>query len=157
MHNMYGICRVRQLRRMLGDGNELAVLDVREEGVCARDGHLLIASNVPLSRLEMRLSALVPNRGTRIVLCDGGEGLAQTAAERLARFGYTGVQVLDGGTTTWAAGGEKLYTGQYVPSKAFGEYVHHHDRPPEVTATELHGWQHEDRDLLILDSRPLEE
>ena len=148
---------VRQLRRVLDDGGEIAVIDVREEGVCARDGHLLHAANVPLSHLEMRLPALVPNRSTRIVVCDGGDGLARKAAARLVTYGYSHCRVLDGGTPAWAAAGERLYTGQYVPSKAFGEYVHHYDRPPEVNASDLHAWQREGRDLLILDSRPLEE
>ena len=147
----------RQLRHMLGDGGEIAVIDAREEGVFARDGHLLAASNVPLSHLEMRLATLVPNRSTRVVVCDGGEGLAATAAARLATFGYTDAKSLAGGAPAWAAAGERLYTGQYVPSKAFGEFVHHYDRPPEVTANDLHAWQHAGRDLLILDSRPLEE
>ena len=44
----------RQLRERYDDGRELAVLDVREEGVYSRDGHLLRVSNVPLSVLELR-------------------------------------------------------------------------------------------------------
>ncbi len=145
------------LRRMLDDAAEIALIDVREEGVFARDGHILLASNLPLSRLEMRLAALVPRRATRVVVCDGGEGLAAMAAERMLPHGYRDVSVLAGGTPAWARAGERLYTGVYVPSKAFGEFVHHHDRPPEVTATELAAWQRDGRDLLILDSRPLDE
>jgi rhodanese-related sulfurtransferase len=147
----------RTLRRALDDGREIALIDVREEGVFARDGHLLLASNVPLSQLELRLAALVPRRATRIVVCDGDEGLAGTAALRIARHGYTDVGVLSGGASAWAQAGERLYTGVYVPSKAFGEFIHHHERPPEVTAPELAAWQNDGRDLLILDSRPLEE
>ena len=145
------------LRRMLDDGGEIALLDVREEGVFARDGHLLLASNVPLSHLEIRISALLPRKSVRIVVCDGGEGLAQTAAERLTAIGYPNVQQLAGGTAAWKAAGFPLYTGVYVPSKAFGEYILHEDAPPEVTAAELHAWKSEGRDLVILDSRPLDE
>lgn len=147
----------RQLRRMLDDGGEIALIDVREEGIFARDGHLLLASNVPSSHLEMRMPALVPRRTTRVVVCDGGEGLAARAVQRLAEHGYSSLGVLAGGTPAWAAAGGRLYTGQYVPSKAFGEYVHHHDRPPEVSADELAAWKRAGRDLLILDSRPLDE
>ena len=32
------------LRRMLDDGDEITVLDTREEGVFSRDGHILLAS-----------------------------------------------------------------------------------------------------------------
>ena len=71
----------QQLRQRYDDGGELAVLDVREEGVYSRDGHLLRVSNVPLSVLELRARALLPRLATRIVVCDGGEGLADIAAQ----------------------------------------------------------------------------
>ncbi len=81
-----------ELTSWLGDGDELALLDVREEGVFGR-GHLLLAVCVPLSRMELRIRDLVPRFTTRIALCDGGgdgdgaDGLAEAAALRLARFG----------------------------------------------------------------------
>lgn len=178
-----------ELRRMLDDGGEIALLDMREEGVFARDGHILLSSNVPLSHLEMRVSALLPRKSVRIVLCDGGlpsgpsagdgvppfgpsvgqqgpkskrelmhgESLASTAASRLVELGYTNVKRLEGGTPAWAVAGHRLYTGVYVPSKAFGEYILHQDQPPEVTANELYAWKNDGRDLVILDSRPLDE
>src|SRR5579883_622845 len=58
-----------ELKAMLHDGGELALLDVREEGVFAKR-HLLLACPLPLSRLELGIDALVPRRTTRIVLCD---------------------------------------------------------------------------------------
>lgn len=147
----------RQLRQMLDDGKEIAVLDVREEGVYSYTGHLLRVSNVPLSVLELRVVALLPRKTTRIVLCDGGEGLAELAAEKLARGGYSEVAVLSGGAPAWAAAGFRLYTGVYVPSKAFGEYIQHEDAPPEVTAAELADWQRSGKDIVVVDSRPLAE
>ena len=42
-------------------GGELALLDLREEGVFGQ-GHLLFASNCLLSRLELRAADLVPRR-----------------------------------------------------------------------------------------------
>lgn len=146
-----------QLRQLYDDGRELAVLDVREEGVYSRDGHLLRVSNVPLSLLELRVRALVPRLATRIVVCDGGEGLAGQAAQKLVAGGYTDVSVLDGGTPAWKAIGGRLYTGVYVPSKAFGEYIQHEDAPCEVTATELNDWMKSGKDLVVVDSRPLAE
>lgn len=145
---------VQQLRQMFDDGDELAVLDVREEGVYSYNGHLLLVSNVPLSVLELRVPALVPRKSTRVVLCDGGEGLAALAAERLIQGGYSDIAVLDGGTSAWAAAGFRLYTGVYVPSKAFGEYIQHEDAPREVTATELAEWQRTGKDIVVVDSRP---
>jgi rhodanese-related sulfurtransferase len=147
------------LRHMLDDGSEIALLDVREEGVYSRDGHILLASNLPLSHLEMRAPALLPRKSVRLVVCDTDEGetLAQRAATRLHDIGYTNVHILHGGTRAWTAAGFRLYTGVYVPSKAFGEYILHEDKPPEITAAELHAWQAERRDLVVLDSRPLDE
>lgn len=146
-----------QLRQWYDGGGELAVLDVREEGVYSYTGHLLRVSNVPLSVLELRVPALLPRRDVRIVVCDGGEGLAERAAGKLAAGGYRDVGVLDGGTPAWKAAGGRLYTGVYVPSKAFGEYIQHEDAPPEVTATELDAWMKSGRDMVVVDSRPLNE
>ncbi len=147
----------RQLREKFDDDGEMAVLDVREEGVYSRDGHLLRVSNVPLSVLELRVPALLPRKNVRIIVCDGGEGLAEKAAEKLLAGGYTDVSVLDGGTAAWKATGGRLYTGVYVPSKAFGEYIQHEDAPREVTAAELDAWMKSGRDMVVVDSRPLAE
>ena len=107
------------LKAMLHDGGELALLDVREEGVFGQN-HLLLAVNLPLSRLEFRLDALVPRRRARVVLCDGGDGLAERAAARLAGFGYHSVAILEGGIAGWKAAGYELFSGVFVPSKAIG-------------------------------------
>ena len=92
-----------ELKAMLSDGEELALLDVREEGIFA-EGHLLFAASLPLSRLELKLDALVPRRATRIVLCDDDDGLAHRAAAKLMRFGYRNLAVLAGGVARLASG-----------------------------------------------------
>ena len=78
---------------MLGDGGELALIDLREELTFSQN-HLLWARSVPLSRLELRFARLVPRRTTRIVLCDDGDGLAERAAEILARAGYSDLSLI---------------------------------------------------------------
>ena len=55
------------VKAMLGDGAELALVDLREELTFSQN-HLLWARNVPLSRLELRFARLVPRKTTRIVL-----------------------------------------------------------------------------------------
>ena len=73
----------RQLKRMLHDGGEIALLDVREAGQFG-ESHLLLATPLPYSRLELDASALVPRRTTRVVVCDDGAlGVAERAAKRL--------------------------------------------------------------------------
>src|SRR5579885_1207443 len=118
----------RQVKAMLRDGGELALLDVREEGVFARS-HLLFATPLPLSRLELDLAALVPRRSTRIVLLDDADGLADRAAALMTRFGYRDLAVLAGGVAAWRDAGYELFSGVHVPSKAFGE-VGVHDLAP---------------------------
>jgi rhodanese-related sulfurtransferase len=144
------------LKKLLHDGGELAVLDVREEGVFAKR-HLLLAASAPLSRLEIRAPLIVPRRSTRVVLCDGNEGLAQRAAAVLIRNGYTDVMVLDGGVDAWAAAGYEVYSGINVPSKAFGEFVEHQENTPRMPAQEIKARVDAGESVVILDSRPLAE
>jgi rhodanese-related sulfurtransferase len=145
-----------ELRAMLGDGEELALLDVREEGVFAK-GHLLTAASLPLSRLELRLDALVPRRSTRVVLCDDDETLARRAAAAMRRFGYRNISVLEGGVGAWRAAGFELFSGVYVPSKAFGEHLEHACDTPRIEAAELKARMDAGEDLVVLDSRPMSE
>src|SRR2546423_3495866 len=84
------------LKGMLADGEELAIVDVREELIFSQ-GHLLFARSIPLSRLELNFGRLVPRRATRIVLCDGADGLARRAADVLAGCGYRNLFALAGG------------------------------------------------------------
>jgi len=141
---------------MIGDGSELALVDVREELIFSQS-HLLLARSVPLSRFELRFPGLVPRRSTRIVLCDDNDGLAAHAAAILSRNGYADVTVLDGGVPGWGAAGLELFSGVYVPSKAFGEYVEHTDDTPNITAPELERLIRDGADLVVLDSRPFDE
>ena len=95
------------LRRRLTEADELALLDVREQGVFAR-AHILLASNLPLSRLETDMAGLVPRRTTPIVLCDDDDGLAERAARRLSDFGYENLTILDGGLPAWRDAGRSV-------------------------------------------------
>ena len=144
------------LRAMLLDGNELALLDVREERIFS-ESHLLFARSVPLSRLELRMARLVPRRATRIVPVDGGDGLAERAAEVLGAAGYTDVGILDGGNPAWAAASYELFSGVNVPSKAFGEFVEHESGTPSISAQELDALMQAGADMVVLDSRPFDE
>jgi rhodanese-related sulfurtransferase len=146
----------RDLKTMLRDGGELALLDVREEGEFGRN-HLLFACSLPLSRLELRIDALVPRRSTRVVLCDANDGLAQRAARRLAELGYGNLAVLAGGVAAWQEAGYELFSGVNVPSKAFGEFIEHHDDTPRLTAEEIKAALDSGTDMVILDSRPMSE
>jgi len=146
-----------QLRELLLAGGELALLDVREQGVHYQ-GHPFYACSLPLSRLELMVEDLVPRRTVPIVLLDGGsDGLSERAAAKLEQLGYPDVAILENGCAGWQASGGELFSGVNVPSKAFGEFVEHHYETPRVPPAELKRLQDSGRKLVILDSRPFEE
>ena len=145
------------LRERLLSGGELALLDVREQGVHTQ-GHPFFACSLPLSRLETMVLDLVPRFDAPLVLLDGGgEGLAERACAKLGQLGYTDVQILEGGCAAWKATGGELFSGVNVPSKAFGEFVEHHYGTPRIPPAELQRLKASGRKLVILDSRPWEE
>jgi rhodanese-related sulfurtransferase len=146
----------RTLKAQLHDGGELALLDAREELPFGRR-HLLMASCVPLSRLELLVNDLVPRRGARVIWCDHGEGLAALAAARMAGLGYQDVAWLDGGIAAWEAAGFRIYSGVHVPSKAFAEVVEHEAGTPWISAQDLRSLIDRKADIAIYDSRSYEE
>src|SRR5580704_8407838 len=146
----------RALKAQLNDGGELALLDAREELPFGRR-HLLMASCVPLGRLELLVDDLVPRRGARVVWCDDGEGLAARAAERMSALGYQDVASLDGGIAAWEAAGFRVYSGVHVPSKAFAEVVEHEAGTPWISAQDLQALIDCKANIAIYDSRSYEE
>jgi rhodanese-related sulfurtransferase len=145
-----------ELKAMLADGRELALIDLREE-LPFSERHLLWARSVPLSRLELNFARLVPRRTTRIVLCDDGEGLTEHAAKILGEAGYSDVSELAGGIAAWAGAGFELFSGVNVPSKAFGEFIEHANATPSIGADELDRLMRAGTDMVVLDSRPFDE
>ncbi len=146
-----------RLKTMLHDGSELALLDVREAGEFG-ESHLLFATPLPYSRLELDIGALVPRTSAPIVLCDDGHsGVAELAAKRLEHLGYSHVAVLEGGTAGWTAAGHRLFAGVNVPSKTFGELVEHAYHTPRITAQQLVAMREAGEDFVILDGRPYAE
>lgn len=145
-----------ELHEALKGTGEIALIDVRPEAVYGAN-HILFASNIPLGLLELRIADLVPRMATPITLCDGGEGLAEAAAAKLAGFGYTDLSILEGGVNAWGAAGLELFSGLYVPSKAFGEFVEHEYGTPSVSAEELKAMMDAGENMVVLDSRPMSE
>lgn len=143
------------LSEMLLDQQELALLDVRENGTYSF-GHLFFAVSTPLSHLELKLGALVPRRSVRVVLVDEGglDDRALLAAQRMRSWGYQNIHLLAGGMQAWKAASLPVFSGVYVPSKAFGEFVEHECGTPSVSAQTLSEWMDNGKDMVILDSRP---
>jgi rhodanese-related sulfurtransferase len=156
-----GSITAAELRERYHSGGEIAVVDVREEG-SFHERHLLMASCLPLSRLELIAPGLLPRHSAPIVVCAddksiGGEGLAERAAARLIEGGFTEVAVLAGGVAAWEAAGFPVYSGVHVPSKAFAEVVEHEYGTPWISAEELAERQKSGERMAIFDSRSYEE
>ncbi len=152
---------VAEVKALMSGEDELAFLDVREEGEFS-EGHTLFAQSVPLSKLELRAMTLLPNPAVRIVVMDNGDegqstGRAGRAASRLSRCGYANLAVVDGGLKAWREAGFEVFGGVNVPSKAFGEIVEHECETPRLDATELKAMVDAGQNVVILDSRPFEE
>jgi rhodanese-related sulfurtransferase len=141
---------------MLADQQEIAFLDMREL-VPFGAGHPLLATNLPLSCMEIRMHHLVPRTTTRIVLTDAGDRMTALAAKRLERLGYTNIAELDGGALAWAAAGFKLFPEIEVPTKGFGAFARRFGRPPFITPRELDRALRSGEDWVVLDSRPPDE
>ncbi|BCQ29624.1 sulfurtransferase (plasmid) [Caballeronia sp. NK8] len=145
-----------QLRTLIAQRSELAVLDVREEGVSARR-RLFYSSVAPVGRLGLVIVRLVPRRGTPIVLVDTHGEHTPRAAALLARWGYTDVSILEGGVDGWENAGFEVFSGTNVPGKAFGEVIEHELHTPNIDAETLKARQDAGDDLVVLDSRPFGE
>jgi rhodanese-related sulfurtransferase len=152
---------VQDVKAMLKSNEVFAFFDVREEGEFSIKGHPLFATPLPLSRLEPRVFALLPDPGTKIVLMDAGDegtnGRAERGAVRLKQMGYDNVEVMKGGLKAWADAGCEVFTGVNVPSKAFGEVVEHDNDTPRIDAADLQKLIDAKTDMVILDSRPMPE
>ena len=144
------------VRAALRAGTEIALIDVREEGVFA-EAHPLFAASLPLGRLELEVLDRVPRLDTPIVLYDDGEGLVAAAGRTLRSLGYTRVSQLDGGLAGWSRDGGEVFRDVNSPSKAFGELVEAQRHTPSIAARDLRRLLDEGADLVVLDARREEE
>jgi rhodanese-related sulfurtransferase len=97
------------LAEWLTDGEELAVIDVREREVVGYASPLF-ATNLPAAEVPGSLARFVPRRSVRTVLIDDGSGVADELAEKLEIDGWTQVVAVEGGIPAWLASGEDLPT-----------------------------------------------
>ncbi len=146
----------RDVEALRSAGGEWALIDVREAAE-ADAGHVPGSTFLPRRMLELRIAEFVSDPRTTIVLVDEGGGRAALAAATLARLGYTGVRVLEGGTRGWEAAGLALDTGSNVPSKLFGERVFEEEAVPQLPVEELERWSREGRAYRVVDIRTPDE
>ncbi|MGU9956441.1 MAG: rhodanese-like domain-containing protein [Arenicellales bacterium WSBS_2016_MAG_OTU3] len=140
------------LRHILADGNEIALLDVRELTAFSI-GHLWLANNLPLSRLELQIRRFVPRNDTRIVICDDANGIAERAANVLGKMEFSNLHILQGGVPAWSEAGFDLTDGNYVIAHAFGFFIEEQYGLQIITASDLRNKIQNREDILIIDAR----
>ncbi|MCC2099309.1 MAG: hypothetical protein KDJ29_20635 [Hyphomicrobiales bacterium] len=154
---MAGSISPSSLFARLRDGvEEIAVLDVREEGRFG-DGHILVASALPLSRLELEIHRLAPRKTVFVVVYDDNDGVAPRACEKLAQLGYANTAELHGGLPAWVGAGYAIYDGLNTPSKALGVFAHRELGIPEIMPGALAAMLDSGRQVAVLDCRPFSE
>lgn len=147
---------VPELADKFSSQDEFALIDPREQGVFTR-GHLLGASNLPYSRLELLIEKTVPRKSAEIILCDDGDGAAARARTALEDMGYNNIKTLEGGVSAWAVYGYHVFSGVNIIGKAFGEYLEKTADTPRIRAEDLHTRSASGEPIYLLDSRTPEE
>jgi glyoxylase-like metal-dependent hydrolase (beta-lactamase superfamily II)/rhodanese-related sulfurtransferase len=97
-----------QLRARIARGdNDILLLDVRERDAYDA-GHLPGAMHLPRGQLELRVNAMFPDPGRRIVVyCELGL-ISTLAAATLKDLGFERAVALDGGAKAWREAGYEL-------------------------------------------------
>jgi rhodanese-related sulfurtransferase len=148
--------RPQQVHQALRQRQEIALIDLREEGPHA-EGHPLWAAQLSAGRLELDAPWRLPRREVPVVLFDSGgpdpEGLVEAAGQRLQALGYTAVAALEGGLQGWRQAGLELFIDVNVPSKAFGELLAEARATPMLPAEEVKALIDCGADLLVVDVR----
>ena len=152
----HAVIAYEDVRRVLLDKQEIALVDVREEDLYAQS-HPLFAVNLPYGRIECDARRRIPRLDTPVVLMDNGEGLTLRAAHVLARMGYTQLSIFQNGLSGWAAAGGELFRDVNVPGKAFGELVESKRKTPSMSASEIKALIDNGADLVVLDARRFDE
>ncbi|MGX1317544.1 rhodanese-related sulfurtransferase [Bradyrhizobium sp. USDA 377] len=144
------------IRRALLLREEIALLDLRHEAGFAT-GHPLFAANLAADRIEIEAEVRLPRKDVAIVLYDGGEGLVETGAERLAALAYSNISALDGGLKAWRDASYQMFEDVNSYSKAFGELVEARRHTPSLSADEVAKLIAEKANIAILDVRRFDE
>jgi rhodanese-related sulfurtransferase len=104
-------CNVEAVKTRLDSGEELHLVDVREESEYAR-GHLPGAVHIGKGVIERDIEEKIPDVNATIVLYCGGGYRSVLAADALQRMGYTNVISMDGGWRGWTSAAYAVETAE---------------------------------------------
>lgn len=106
-----------QVRKVLSNGGDATVLDVREKEEY-RDGHLPGAISVPRGFLDMQVEEVVPDKSTQLILYCAGGTRSLLAGRTLREMGYSDVTSMTGGFGAWkGAGNDWVQDFQFSPEQ----------------------------------------
>jgi rhodanese-related sulfurtransferase len=151
-----GAVSAASVRQALLSGAEIALIDVRPEGLFA-EGHPLFAASLPLGRLEAEVLDRLPRRSVPVVAYGGSDRETAAAIRRLRELGYSDVSSLADGLAGWAATGGELFRDVNASSKAFGELVAARAGTPFLSAGELAAMIAGGSRCVVVDARRFEE
>jgi rhodanese-related sulfurtransferase len=95
---------VRDVKHRLDAGEELVLVDIREESEWA-NGHLPGAIHLGKGIIERDIEQRVPAGDTKLILYCGGGFRSALAADNLQKMGYGNVESMDGGWKGWLEAG----------------------------------------------------
>lgn len=144
-------------RDWLADGEELAVLDIRDPAIVGYASPLF-ATNLPAERVIAEIDRFVPRKVVRTVLADGGDGVASRLLETLDAAGWPNVFALEGGIPAWTADdkGKPLPTFD-TPGVDFSVAVQKEKGTPVITVEELKTLHDASEDVIVIDTRTVPE
>lgn len=93
-------CTVADVRRRLAAGENLSIVDVREESEFAA-GHLPNAVHLSKGIIERDIEATFPDPSAELILYCGGGFRSVLAADNLRKMGYKNIVSMDGGWRGW--------------------------------------------------------
>ncbi len=97
-------CTVDDVKRRIDAGEQLVLVDVREESEYAA-GHIPGAVHIGKGVMERDVEAKIPDPNTEIILYCGGGFRSALSADNLQKMGYTNVISMDGGWRDWTGKG----------------------------------------------------
>ena len=95
---------VRTTKKKLDGGEQMILVDVREESEWAR-GHIPNAVHLGKGVIERDIEKAIPEKSATVVLYCGGGFRSALAADNLQKMGYTNVISMDGGWREWTQAG----------------------------------------------------
>lgn len=115
---------IDQVKEHVGNGNEYALVDVREKEEY-REGHLAGALSLPRGFLEIRVEQEVPDKSKPVIAYCAGGTRSLLAAKQLKEMGYQNVISMTGGYSAWKGAGYPWKQDRQFTAEQLNRYSRH--------------------------------